>query len=90
MTSLETDIERLIAKASVPGVGLAIIREGRLDHYVSRGLRDSRAAECVDEHTVFEAASLSKPVFAFAVLQLADSNLLSLQVLTCPDSSIHA
>jgi hypothetical protein len=69
---------RLIAEAMVPGMAAAIIRDDGLDRYVCCGTRDAQAAAQVDEHTVFDTASLSKPVFAHAVLQLADNGYLSL------------
>jgi CubicO group peptidase (beta-lactamase class C family) len=77
--SPESDVEQLMEQAHVPGVAMAVIRDGRLDRYVGLGHRDVRAAQRIDEHTVFEAASLSKPVFALTVLQLADANGFSLR-----------
>ena len=76
--SIETDVLRLITEASVPGLAAAIIRNGRLDRCVCGGVRRAHDAAPVDENTVFEAASLTKPVFAHAVLQLVDRGLLSL------------
>jgi CubicO group peptidase (beta-lactamase class C family) len=76
--SIETDVLRLITEASVPGLAAAIIRNGRLDRCVCCGMRRAQRAAAVDENTVFEAASLTKPVFAHVVLQLVDQGLLSL------------
>jgi CubicO group peptidase (beta-lactamase class C family) len=72
------DISRLLSEAPVPAAAIAVVRTGRPAEYVCCGVRGVQRPEQVDEHTVFEAASLTKPVFAHAVLQLADRGALSL------------
>ncbi len=62
----------------VPGLSLAIVRNGGIDYHRAFGVRDAVTAVPVDDDTVFEAASLSKPVFAYAVLKLADAGRLDL------------
>lgn len=64
--------------AGVPGAAIAIIRHGRLVHAEGFGYVQSDGGRKVDRNTVFEAASLSKPVIAYAALKLADIDRLSL------------
>ena len=47
-----------------------MIRDGKIAETKALGVRDISTGVAVDENTIFEAASLSKPVFAYAVLQL--------------------
>lgn len=62
----------------MPGVSIAVIRNDEIVTPVTAGMRDVASGKPVDSGTIFEAASLSKPVFAYIVLQLVDSGVLSL------------
>lgn len=68
----------LMANAKVPGLAIALVTDTGLAWQATFGLANARTREPVGPDTVFEAASLSKPVFAYAVLQLVDAGLLAL------------
>lgn len=72
------ELNELLKQGNVPGLSYAIIRNGKIAEVGAYGTRDSSVGIPVDHNTIFEAASLSKPVFAYAVLRLVDSGLLSL------------
>jgi CubicO group peptidase (beta-lactamase class C family) len=76
--SYAADLEQLLKDGRVPGLSFAIIRDGKIVETKALGVRDASTAIPVDDNTIFEAASLSKPVFAYAVLQLVDAGVLSL------------
>jgi CubicO group peptidase (beta-lactamase class C family) len=62
----------------IPGVSLALIKDGRLVYNKTYGVRNTFTGEKVDENTLFEAASVTKPVFAFAVQRLAERGIIDL------------
>jgi CubicO group peptidase (beta-lactamase class C family) len=62
----------------VPGVQLAVIDQGKLAWIGSYGVARASGNQCVDDKTLFEAASVSKVVTALAVLRLVDKGTLDL------------
>ncbi|MET0556564.1 MAG: serine hydrolase [Vicinamibacteria bacterium] len=66
-----------MAQLQVYGVSIAVIDEGRIDW--ARGFGVARAGgPPVTPETLFQAASISKPVFALAALKLADAGTLDI------------
>lgn len=66
------------AKYKIPGMAVAWIDHGQLGDIVVFGVRDKKSGAPVTKNTVFAAASLGKPVFAYGVLTLAANNRLNL------------
>ena len=78
LVRLDKSLPDLMAKGAVPGLSIALIRD-RTTYWVhSFGVRDAKSGQPVTEETIFEAASLSKPVFAYGVLKLVDQGKLDL------------
>ena len=65
-------------QAEIPGLSAALVLDGRVAWSASFGARDEEAGTPVERDTVFEAASLSKPVFAYLVMKLTESGVLDL------------
>ena len=57
----------------VPGLSIALLRDAERVWRHGFGVKNTKTNEPVADDTVFEAASLSKPVFAYAVLKLLDA-----------------
>lgn len=72
-----TDFARWMRLASVPGMAVAEIGDGRAEAR-GYGVRRAGTEDAVTDATVFEAASLSKPVFAYLVLGLEREGAIDL------------
>lgn len=78
LADIEKLIPRLMTQFNVPGLSGAIIRDGKLIWNKAFGVKHNESKEPVDTETVFEAASVSKTVFAFAVMKLCEKGTLNL------------
>lgn len=73
-------VSRLMSEGDVPGLSLAWIRDGQIYWATGIGVKDARTKDIVDLRTMFEAASLSKPVFAYAVMKMVERGEIDLDV----------
>lgn len=78
IADLENQIPKWMQEGKVPGVSIAVIKDAKLAWRGGFGFADSASREPVDVNTVFEAASVSKTVFAYAVLKLCEKGVLGL------------
>lgn len=67
-----TGLETLMKQRLVPGISFVLIEEAKVILHKNFGLKNSQKKDPVLEDTIFEAASLSKPVFAYGVLKLVE------------------
>ncbi len=73
-------IEERMAHFNVPGVSVAVLDSGRVAWAKGYGVKDVVTGEPVTTTTLFQAASISKPVAAMAALRLVEEGLLDLDV----------
>jgi CubicO group peptidase (beta-lactamase class C family) len=72
------ELERLMEQSGVPGLGIAVVHETGPVWQHFAGVQDTTSKMPVTAETLFPAASLSKPVFAYAALRLVDQGRLDL------------
>jgi len=71
-------LTELMEEFDVPGVSIAVIRDFEIHWAKAYGIADVETGAKVDTETLFQAASISKPVNAMAVLKLAEEGKLSI------------
>lgn len=82
-TSPQTDdLDVLVAEvmraAFIPGLAIGVIRDGRIDLLRGYGYASVEHGTPVSPDTLFNIASISKPIVGIAMLQLVDKGLLEL------------
>lgn len=71
-------ISNSMQKNKVLGIAMSLISNGEVVDTSTYGITSSITQDAVQLDTKFEAASLTKPLFAYLVLQLCDRNLINL------------
>ncbi|NUN69132.1 MAG: serine hydrolase [Bacteroidetes bacterium] len=75
---IEERLPALMKELNVPGVSIALIRNGSVAWSKGYGIKDVRTGEPVTTQTMFEACSMTKPLFSYIVLKLAEQKRLDL------------
>ncbi len=68
----------LMKELHVPGVSIAVIEDREIVWSAAYGVADVRLGTPVTRETLFEAASMTKPVFGYTVMQLAEEGRIDL------------
>lgn len=71
-------IEQLMQRLHVPGVSVAVIKDFNIHWSKAYGVADTETGAKVDVDTVFQAASISKPVTAMALVKAAEGGKFAL------------
>lgn len=67
-----------IDSLNIPAISIAIINDGKIVYHNNLGISNIKNNTIVDEKSIFTAASLSKPVFAFFVMKLSEKGIIDL------------
>jgi CubicO group peptidase (beta-lactamase class C family) len=78
IASIDSMVSRLMTAGKVTGLGLGIIKDGKVMYVKSYGYKNKPKGTLNDTSTCFYAASLSKAVFAYLAMQLVDEGKLDL------------
>src|SRR5687768_6330811 len=74
----EEAIPQWLHETKVPGVSIAIVRNGKLAWRRGFGVEDTGTNKPVENKTVFAACSNTKPLFAYAVAKLCETGVMDL------------
>lgn len=69
---------QLIKELNVPGVSISVIKNFKTEWSKSFGVADAVLQTKVKDETIFEACSMSKPVFSYLVLKIVEEGKLDL------------
>ena len=73
-------LDSLMAEHGVPGVSFAAFDDKEVLYHHVAGYKNQETKATVDTQTAFEAASISKPVFAYVVLTLVRDGIVDLDM----------
>jgi CubicO group peptidase (beta-lactamase class C family) len=71
-------VQAYLAYYKIPGISVAVIKDSKVVYHHGFGVKNTSSHDPATDDTIFEAASMTKPVFAYTVLRLVDRGVLNL------------
>jgi len=78
IAEMDNFIQSQMDSLEITGLSIAVINDGEIVYHRAVGISNLDTMEKVDNESIFEAASLSKPVFAYFVMKMAKKGVLDL------------
>jgi CubicO group peptidase (beta-lactamase class C family) len=80
ITAAEMDeyLKAQMDSLSIKGISIAIINDAKVVYHRSFGIADVNSSDAVNDQTLFQAASVSKPIFAYFVMKMVEKGVLDL------------
>jgi|GEM_PF-1016115 len=78
IAAMDKFLHQQMDSLAMPGLSIAIINHGKIVYHRAIGIANVDSGEPITDSSIFEAASLSKPVFAYLVMKMVDQHLLNL------------
>ena len=78
VAQLDDRIRTIMDSIGMPGLSIAIINDSEMVYHNVFGVSNSRTGAPVTNRSIFEAASLSKPLFAYFVMKQVEKGILDL------------
>lgn len=76
--SVASFLEEQMKILDVPGISLALINDGEVVYHLTKGYADLENNKKVTDQSIFEGASLSKPLFAYFIMGFVEEGKLDL------------
>jgi CubicO group peptidase (beta-lactamase class C family) len=77
-SQIDATMTRLLEAAEVTGAAIAVIDHGKVAYQAAYGFRDRERKLPLTVDSVMSAASITKPTFAYLVMELVDEGILNL------------
>lgn len=76
LSRIDAMAQQLVANRAVPSLAIAVVHEDQIVYLKGFGLREVGKADAVDPDTVFQIASLSKPIASTVVASLVSDGVV--------------
>lgn len=76
--TLNQYIKQAMDSLELPGLSIAIVNNNKIAYHNTFGVKNLKTKAPVTKQTIFEGASLSKPLFAYFLMKMAEDNQLDL------------
>lgn len=78
IATLDQYIKAAMDSLKLPGLSIAIVNNNKIAYHNIFGVKSITTKEPITKNTIFEGASLSKPLFAYFLMKMAEDKLLDL------------